>query len=249
MSKPLIGISADIMTDKFDRHFVYEHYLDAVERAGGVPVILPPLLRPERVYRQLENLDGFLGIGSDDFDPSLFGQERHPHTRLIPRRRQAHDLVLLNLVWEMRIPALMICGSMQGINVVLGGDMNQHLESAIPHKHMHGLELAHNIKIQKNSRLADIIGSTDLEVNSLHHQAVENVPNSLIVVAKAEDGVIEALEPADETRPLLAVQWHPERIGHHDESKAIFEWLMDQSLRIRSRPLEEKQVFQISPFV
>lgn len=249
MAKPVIGISADIMPDHFDRHFVYEHYLDAVERAGGVPVILPPLMRPERVYRQLEILDGFLGIGSDDFDPSLFGQVRHPHTRLMPRRRQEHDLILLNLIWSMQIPALMICGSMQGINIVLGGDIEQHVESETVHKHKHGLELAHQIKIQKNSRLADIVGVSKLEVNSLHHQAVGKVPNSLQVVAEADDGVIEALEPVDESHPLLALQWHPERMAHLDESKAIFEWLMNESLRARPRPVREKETFQLSPFV
>jgi len=249
MAKPVIGISADITHGQFDRHFVYEHYLDAIEHAGGVPVILPPLMRPERVYRQLEVLDGFFGIGSDDFDPGLFGEDRHPHTRLMPRRRQEHDLVLLNLVWNMRLPSLMVCGSMQGLNLVLGGDLDQHIDSETSHKHMDGLEFAHPIKINKTSRLAKVTGRHKLDVNSLHHQAVRIVPEGLVVVAEASDGVIEALEPVDEAHPLLAVQWHPERMAHTDDARAIFEWSIDESIRSRPLPISDKEVVRLSPFI
>ncbi len=248
MSKPIIGITCTIDFLGVEKSFTSLKYIDAVVHAGGVPVLLTHVERPDLVVRQLEAVDAVLGVGGADHDPSIYGQERHPMTVLLPKRRQQYDLALFHEVWERRIPALMICGSTQGINLARGGTLIQHLEEVECHDGL-GEEFAHEIVIERDSRLADLFGSGTAFVNSDHHQAIDEAGAGLRVAARSADGVIEAVEAIDKSHPLLGVQWHPERIPNEQESQFLFNWLIDEALKARPLRLNHGRPARLSPFV
>ena len=252
MGKPVIGISTDVThVGRLDRLRLNLQYVDAVEQAGGVPVLLAATGKPELVADQLDRVDAVLGIGGDDYCPSLYEQDRHYSERLIPTRRQDYDLVFLSQVWQRKIPALMICASTQGLNIIRGGGLVQHLDDLVEqHQYNQGFDLAHKIDIERQTLLHQILDQTEIEVNSLHHQAVDNLGSGLQVSARAPDGTVEAIEPiAFQEHPLLAIQWHPERIPDQSHSKQLFGWLIDQAIIARPFTATAVKTSSLSPFV
>ncbi len=153
----------------------------------------------------LEGLDGLMLAGGTDVDPALYGAERQPETGDPDRDRDGIEIRLVQEAVARDIPVLAICRGLQVLNVVQGGSLVQQIEG---HK-CPELSDAHAIRIEGGSRLQSILGRGELLVNSRHHQCVDRVANGLAVVARAEDGVIEALEMPGK-RFVLAVQWHPE---------------------------------------
>ena len=229
--KPVIGIGSDVQVTpgKRDQAFVYTTYIEALRRAGAIPVVIPP--QPENAAALVEQLDGLVLAGGDDCDPSVYGAERHHTVEPMDPRRQNNDLSLARAAREHGIPTLGICLGLQVMNVAAGGTLVQDIPSEIETDIEHVSEpedrARHDVRIEKGTRLASILGGgTDLNVNSSHHQAIGNVGHGFRVTAKAPDGIVEGLE--DPKHPFyLGVQWHPEDMGGEKSASALFGALID----------------------
>jgi putative glutamine amidotransferase len=227
MNKPLIGIGSDVLANptpgERDSAFVYTTYVDALRRAGAVPVIIPP--QPENAAAIVDELDGLLLAGGDDCDPAVYGAERHESVDPMDPRRQSNDLSLARIARERGIPTLGICLGLQVMNVAGGGTLIQDINSALQTDIEHASEPSdrgrHGVEIEQGTRLARILGERELDVNSSHHQAIGDVAPGLVVTAHAPDGVVEGLE--DPQHPFyLGVQWHPEDMGGEWSADALF---------------------------
>ncbi|MCS7006459.1 MAG: gamma-glutamyl-gamma-aminobutyrate hydrolase family protein [Thermoleophilia bacterium] len=204
-------------------------YVDAVERAGGRPVLVPP--SEVGVEETLDTLDAIVFSGGADVDPSLYGAEPHPETDEPQRRRDAGELALLRGALERDLPLLAVCRGFQLLNVARGGDLIQHLPEAVghdDHKQVPGEFALHPVEVEAGTRLAEIVGRS-AEVTSHHHQALGRVGEGLVPAAWAADGTLEAVE--DPTRRfVVGVQWHPEA----GEDAALFEALVDEARSYRA---------------
>jgi putative glutamine amidotransferase len=189
-------------------------YENAVRGAGGQPVRVELDQTSAQVTKQIEGCDAVLLPGSRaDLDPRKYGADRHEKTAPADVKRDMVDELLLRDAYKTRKPVLGICYGLQSLNVYRSGSLVQHIESAINHTPGRTVTNAHTVKIEPESRLAEIVGgSKAVAVNSSHHQSADAVGDGLRVVARsAEDGIIEALEGTAPGHFVLAVQWHPER--------------------------------------
>jgi putative glutamine amidotransferase len=189
-------------------------YEDAVRGAGGEPVRVELDQTSAQVIKQIEGCDAVLLPGSRaDLDPQKYGADRHEKTAPADVKRDMVDELLLRDAYKTHKPVLGICYGLQSLNVYRSGSLVQHIESAINHSPGRTVANAHAVKIEPESRLAEIVGgSKTVAVNSSHHQSADAVGDGLRVVARsAEDGIIEALEGTAPGHFVLAVQWHPER--------------------------------------
>ncbi len=223
--RPFIGISLDNQAPN-QSPGVYElpaTYARAVERAGGVPLLLPHTHDPALRLALSEQLDGLLIPGGDDIDPSLYGQARHPRTILMDSRRQAFDLAMLSLAQQRNLPVLGVCLGCQLINVHRGGSLHQYLpdvtlktriahsNSSPPTDERRPGAPEHDVEISPDSRLASIMGERRWRVNSRHRQGIAALGRGLAAAAFSPDGLIEAVE--DPSLDLwIGVQWHPENL-------------------------------------
>jgi putative glutamine amidotransferase len=193
-------------------------YPDAIERAGGVPVIVP-LLRPEAIGSLLDRVDGVCLPGGPDLQPSVYGQEPHPELGPTEPRVDAVELALVKGADRRGLPILGICRGMQVLNVARGGTLHQHLPDVVgdqlEHRQPeHGSITTHHVETASHSRLRSTLGGPRLEVNSFHHQGIETLGNNLVATAWAEDGTIEAVEDQRD-RLVIGVQWHAEGLKAH----------------------------------
>jgi putative glutamine amidotransferase len=189
-------------------------YEEAVRGAGGEPVRIELDQTPGQVMKQIERCAAVLLPGSRaDVDPEKYSAERHEKTAPADVKRDMVDELLLRDAYDKRKPVLGICYGLQSLNVYRAGSLVQHIESAINHSAGRAVAKAHTIKIEPESKLAKIVGTSQtVAVNSSHHQSADAVGDGLRVVARsAEDGIIEALEGTASGHFVLAVQWHPER--------------------------------------
>jgi putative glutamine amidotransferase len=189
-------------------------YEEAVRGAGGEPVRIELDQTPGQVMKQIELCDAVLLPGSRaDVDPEKYSAERHEKTALADAKRDMVDALLLQDAYHKRKPVLGICYGLQSLNVYRAGSLVQHIESAINHSAGRAVAKAHTVKIEPESKLAEIVGASQtVAVNSSHHQSADAVGDGLRVVARsAKDGIIEALEGTAPGHFVLAVQWHPER--------------------------------------
>src|SRR4051812_17754759 len=208
-------------------------YLEAVEAAGGIPVILPPL-PARRLEAIIDRLDGVCLSGGPDIEPACYGAE--PHAELGPTEPEV-DLFELGLVRAARrrgLPILAICRGMQVLNVARGGSLIQHLPgmgSDIDHRQTNpASQPSHAVAIASGAKLARIAGAERIEVNSFHHQAIDRIGTGLEPVAWSDDGVIEAVEaPGDAF--TIGVQWHAECITDRVEQMALFSGLIEAAER------------------
>ncbi len=231
MTKPIIGIGSDVLRveGQRDRAFVYVTYVDALRRAGAVPVLIPP--QPENAAELVEGLDGILLAGGEDCDPELYGQERHPKVvELMDQRRQQNDLTLAKVARERGIPTLGICLGLQVMNVAAGGtlvqDIDSDMETEIQHASLPEDRVRHDVIIEQGTKLASIVPAAELNVNSSHHQAVGTVADGLRVTAHAPDGIVEGLE--DPRHPFyVGVQWHPEDMSGEGSASTLFGAFVD----------------------
>jgi putative glutamine amidotransferase len=227
--RPRIGLTLDAEPpggySRLPWYALRENYFGAIVRAGGLPVALPHEVELAEAY--LEVLDGLLVTGGAfDLDPSLYGApDRHATVRT-KDRRTSFELAITRAALARDLPVLAVCGGQQLLNVVLGGDLIQHIPDAVPdslpHEQSHPrTEAGHRVAVLPGSRLHAVLGTEELPVNSAHHQAAGRVGPGVTVSARAPDGVIEAIEdPA--RRFCIGVQWHPEyRISPGDD--ALFE--------------------------
>jgi putative glutamine amidotransferase len=199
---------------------------DLAEEAGAVPLLLSPT---EHVDDVLDRIDALVLQGGGDVHPEHYGQELHPETNTLDTRRDEFELALLRRARQREMPVLGICRGIQLVNVGYGGTLVQHLPdvTGLDHEQLDAWDaLAHTIEIASDSRLAGMMGATAMDVNSVHHQAVDRLGAGLRAVAWADDGVVEAVE--HETDPVLAVQWHPELTGSVDweRQRRLFEALV-----------------------
>ena len=234
MSGPRIGLNCDVAEAESAQETLTLgwRYVEGVLRAGGLPVVLPPVGDGQLVERSLEGLDGLVLVGGRDYDPALYGQPKHPATKLLAKRRMSFDVALARAALARGLPVLGICGGAQLLNIALGGSLVQDIASGVPNARVHTREGSeerfHSVDVVVGSRLAGIVGAGDLEVNTSHHQAVAEPGRGLRVVARAPDGVTEAVEGTGEAF-VLGVQWHPERLLGREQHVALFRALISQS--------------------
>ena len=211
-------------------------YVDAVTRAGGIAVLLPS--RPDvDVAAALEPFDGLLLPGGGDIDPARFGQAPHPSVYGVDENRDAFELAAVEELVRRRMPALAICRGMQIVDVAHGGTLIQHVPEH-PHLEPHGVpggvpgggqSARHSVRIEADTRLHAAVGRPAdgcvASCTSWHHQAVDAIGAGLRPVGWSDDGLVEALEPADPSAPwMVAVQWHPETSAHKDPvQQALFD--------------------------
>ncbi|HEY4349108.1 MAG TPA: gamma-glutamyl-gamma-aminobutyrate hydrolase family protein [Gaiellaceae bacterium] len=232
--RPVVGITTYITQASWgawnlETALVPADYVHAVERAGGRPLLVPPSL--EGVEETLDVLDGLIFSGGSDLDPELYGQEAHPETTGIVRDRDSAEMALLDAALARDLPVLAICRGSQLLNVVLGGDLVQHVPDVVGsdrHKQVAGEFADHEVEITEGTRLAGLIGNS-VPVKSHHHQGFGRIGQGLSVAAKDDDGTVEALEDPSR-RFALGVLWHPEA----GEDARLFEALVKEAAAYRA---------------
>ena len=221
---PLIGITSDIQTfnDK-QAYFVYKAYTDAIERFNGIPVLLT---YTNYVNELVNKIDGLVITGGDfDIPPAMYGEEAIVPVKTLPQRTAFEPAVYIEAL-KKGIPVLGVCGGMQLINVVAGGTLYQDIKLQLKTNIDHSSG-THNVIIEKKDTiLQGIIKKHNLITNTSHHQSVKEPGEGVVASARAEDGVIEAIELKDFPY-VLGVQWHPERM--ENDMLSIYQWLVVQA--------------------
>jgi putative glutamine amidotransferase len=237
---PVIGVTATLRQDvdgvaqrplgRFVRADF--DYVEGVAAAGGVPVVLPPLVEPRAAEALLDGMDGLLLSGGSDLDPTYYGEEPVPELGVTIPERDAFEIALLEHALRRSIPIFGICRGMQVLNVALGGTLYQDLPSQMDHMVLLGhrqetpkWQPTHEVRVDEDSRIATIMGTAELKVNSYHHQAVKELASGLVAVASSPDGVIEAVESTEPSkRWMIGVQWHAEAMRDAGpEHRKLFE--------------------------
>jgi putative glutamine amidotransferase len=236
MKRPLIGVTIDC-NDEGDRYSSFMSYAGGVERAGGLPLLVPYRLDHSLIPQLVDQFAGFLFTGGNDLDPVLYsGGDWHPKAVKVDPFRQNFELALMAEVEKRRLPTLGICLGSQLMNVHRGGSMIQFLPDAklpngLEHRRIPGQDPArHPVKLDTSTQLGQTVGcgKSEISVNTYHKQAVKKLGKGLKIIATAPDGVIEGFE--DPTFPLFAaVQWHPERLLEEAEHLAPFKLLVEKS--------------------
>ena len=234
--RPLIGLTT-YPPNPGDRYELPRPYVDAVRRAGGEPVLVPPGL--EDPAGLLERLDGVVLAGGGDIDPARYGAAPHETVYAVHPDRDESELALAALVVDRSTPTLAICRGAQVLNVALGGTLHVHLpdvvDGTVIHRKApeldHGMPgpTPHEVEVEAGTLLAEVMGATTVTPMSWHHQAVDRTGDGLRVVGRAADGTVEALE--HESHPWLAVvQWHPELTAAGDPTQqGLFDALVDRA--------------------
>lgn len=216
--QPIIGITTydraerPAPTEHYAAHYsVPTEYVDAVRRAGGVAILLPP--GEDNWTRWLDIVDGVVMAGGTDISPSRYGGDSdHPLVSATSVARDESDLALATALVSSKIPSLFVCRGMQVLNVALGGTLHAHIPQVIDddiHRDEEGFWTTHLVDVTPNSSLAIAMGTDQVTTYSGHHQALDRVSEALAITAVAPDGIIEAVELPDHPW-LVAVQWHPE---------------------------------------
>ena len=238
MTSPIIGITTSAeRTDKgVERAFVNAAYIRAVERAGGVPLLLTPFHSPASLAQL--HVDGVLLTGGGDIDPDRFGEPRHAKTDLVsPERDQLELERVTRQAIDTGVPLLAICRGLQVVNVALNGTLHQHVPDVFGEDVTHTQQGArsyasHEVAIAPGTLLAELSGGERLHVNSFHHQAIKDLGDGLRPVAWADDKVIEAVDLPGARGFVLAVQWHPEElVGDDPAARRLFSALVDAARR------------------
>ena len=233
MSRPVIGITTYAEEAKWGVWdapvaLIPLSYVNAVSRAGGRPLLVPP--SEDGIDETLDALDGILFSGGSDLDPSTYGAESHPATTGIRPERDRAELALMEAAFARDMPMLAVCRGVEVMNVARGGDLVQHVPDVIGnerHRHTPGVFADHDVDLEQGSRLQRVLGDR-APVKSHHHQGIGRVGDGLREVAWADDGIVEALEdPA--RRFALGVLWHPEE----GEDFALFTELVEEARRYR----------------
>lgn len=204
-------------------------YVKAVERAGAVPVVLPPMSR-SLVDDLLDGLAGLCLSGGPDIDPARYRSRPHPSLGPTEPEVDRFELALVRRADERRLPLLAICRGAQVLNVARGGTLHQHLPELgkrVEHRQTGpGDAVTHTVTVDRGTRLHELLQEDEAEVNSFHHQAVDRLGRGLVATAHAPDGVIEGIEVPD--HPFaVGVQWHAECLVDREDHLRLFEGLTD----------------------
>jgi putative glutamine amidotransferase len=233
MSKPpIIGITVGEIINKEDPWAPLTYgqahtYTEAIEHAGGAPILLPLVGEDVYLKAQYDLCDGVLFAGGNDISPEHYGEAATPFTISISNARDEQELKLARWVIADDKPALCICRGLQLLNVAQGGTLYQDIVDAMPEAHDHESStkqknityIAHQLGVEPNSLFAKILGETTVPTNAHHHQAVKKLGDKLVASAWAEDGIIEAIEMPDK-KFVMGVQSHPESL----EAAAVPVW-------------------------
>ncbi|HWZ99028.1 MAG TPA: gamma-glutamyl-gamma-aminobutyrate hydrolase family protein [Candidatus Dormibacteraeota bacterium] len=236
-NKPRVGIpwrTSD--EEKSINREKLENYFDAVRLAGGEPEDISLGLSSEELKQKIEKLDGFVLPGSPaDVDPSRYGASRHQKTTKLDGARDQTDTAILDHAMAKHKPVLAVCYGCQILNVHQGGTLIQDIPTERknrPNPKPHGTtdltagatkgDQSHDVSFVSESRLAKLAGATKVLTNSSHHQAIDNVGDSLVATARSEDDIIEAVEFQSEHDWIVGVQWHPERMPDDAFAQKIF---------------------------
>ena len=228
MKRPVIGICSAIESARWAAWEVVVNlsprtYSLAVQRAGGVALILPPddsvAEAPDEL---LDIVDGLILAGGSDIDPGSYGAKPHPETKNTWPERDRFEIALGTRALERDMPVLGICRGMEMMNVIQGGTLNQHLGLEL-HRHTPGVFTDHRVALQPGSLAARVVGSETTEVKSAHHQGVEELGEGVTVSGHADDGVVEAIELPEKSF-AVGVLWHPEE----DERSRVVGSLVDE---------------------
>lgn len=221
--KPIIGITASFTSSEHQR--VKNTYIQAVIRAGGIPVILPTGTEQDIVHF-VERFDGFIFTGGGDVDPFLFGEEPHVDLGDVEPERDAFELPFAKAILDANKPLLGICRGMQVLNVALDGGVYQDIyaqqkNTTIQHSQKAATyHASHFVRFTTGSLMEKITGEDTIKVNSFHHQAVSTVKAPLQVSGTANDGTIEAIESSQHSF-VIGVQWHPEALLVKDDAASL----------------------------
>jgi putative glutamine amidotransferase len=216
-------------------------YLEAVEAAGGIPVILAPL-PARRLEAIIDRLDGVCLSGGPDIEPACYGEQAHAELGPTEPEIDLFELGLVRAARRRRLPLLAICRGMQVLNVARCGTLVQHLpdlgEDIAHRQHDPASEPTHAVTLSPESGIAKMAGGARIEVNSFHHQAVDRLGSGLDAVGWADDGVIEAVEaPGDPF--TVGVQWHAECLTGRPEQARLFSGLVDAAEKRAALALEK----------
>jgi putative glutamine amidotransferase len=200
-------------------------YLRAIERAGGIPVVIPPL-EVEAIPSLLAHLDGVVLSGGPDIHPEAYGEAPHPELGPTRRGLDATELALARQAIATDLPMLAISRGAQALNIARGGTLFQHLPErfgrSIQHRQLaEGPGTTHPVDIARDSALARALGTTELKVNSYHHQATSGLGRGVRAVAWAPDGVVEAIE-VPRSAFVIGVQWHAESMVDSPAHASLF---------------------------
>lgn len=212
--KPIIGVTTDV--NDAGNHLTNASYIDAIQKAGGVPIILPTGIDRD-VPQVCKLLDGLLLTGGWDVDPSHFDEDPHPKLGEVTPERDYVELLFARQMLNANKPILGICRGMQLLNIVFGGGVYQDMEAQYERpllKHSQQAKrwfASHEVKVTGQTNFHKIVGMDVIRVNSFHHQAVKNIGRPLVVSAVANDGIVEAIESTAHTF-VVGVQWHPEML-------------------------------------
>ena len=219
MNKPLIGITSYSRNEE-NRFTLPAKYIESIERAQGIPVLITPVT--ERSEELIGRLDGFILTGGADVDPATYGGENDPTVYGVNPERDQFELALARAVAENAVPLLAICRGIQVLNVAMGGTLVEHIPNVYGESVIHRDErfdkVEHIVSIFPESRLTEIMGVTEFNCPSFHHQCVRDIAPEFIICSQSEDGVVEAIESAKYPK-IIAVQWHPEYISESDASQ------------------------------
>ncbi len=222
-AKPLIGVNVDYRSARKDSPaycFLHAGYCDSLQRAGAVPMLIPPLSDPSDLRRAVEMLDGVLLIGGADLDCRRDGYMLHPSMRILDTRREDFDRRLVSLAAERRLPVMGVGCGMQLLNVSQGGTLFLHiaedLPRAIPHLDAMDPSHRHALVIEMGTIMERVYGEGEIRVNSMHHMAIDDVAAGFAVTARCPDGVVEAIESTTDWF-AFGTQLHPE----HESASAL----------------------------
>lgn len=223
MKKPIIGV-LPLYDVKKESYWMLPGYMEGIEAAGGIPVMLPLTSDSEVIMFLADTFDGFLFTGGQDIDPGIYGEKAEASCGKPCDKRDHMEELLFKQVMELDKPAFGICRGLQLFNALLGGTLYQDIpfqlqsEKQIVHNQKPPYDKpVHLVYIEKESPLYRILKVDSMMVNSYHHQGIKKLSKQLISAAKAEDGLIEAVcMPAK--RFVWAVQWHPEFIYKVDDN-------------------------------
>lgn len=228
--RPLIGLLPMIIEEETAQTF--RSYAYAIETGGGTPILLPYTEDQATMAHFVDLCDGFFFLGGPDLEPALYGETRREKCgEGVPARDQL-ELTIFKMILPTQKPILGICRGCQLVNVALGGTLWQDIPSETGSVLTHRQEkpydrYSHEVTLNAGAPLSELLGETRISVNSMHHQCVRTLGKGLQIMAKATDGVIEAIYlPGD--RFLQGIQWHPERSINTDTySRKIFAAFVD----------------------